>query len=184
LSLIAVDLLPAPFPVVALDHPPLYDVLRDRPERGAVCELPLGVRDGFGELGALDHRVLFYQTIHGRPIVGGFVARLPPSVLDAYHADPLISALLRLSAPPGDTDTSVPTPDRQSAAALFRRDGIRFVVLNRTTAPPALLDFVAHDLPLTLIDEDGERSLYVTDDWLAMGLASELRQPALGTHAP
>jgi hypothetical protein len=184
LSLIAVDLLPAPFPVVVLDHPPLYDMLRDRPERGAVCELPLGVRDGFGELGALDHRVLFYQTIHGRPLVGGFVARLPPSVLDAYRADPLISALLRLSAPTGDSDTSVPSPDRQSAATLLRRDGIRFVMLNRATAPPALFDYVVHDLPLTLISEDGERSLYITDDWSATALYSELRHPALGTHAP
>jgi hypothetical protein len=184
LSLIAIDLLPAPFPVVALDHPPLYDALRDRPEHGTVCELPLGARDGFGELGTLDHRVLFYQTIHGRPIVGGFVARLPPSVLDAYRADPLISALLRLSAPTGDSGLSVPTPDRQSAAAILRRDGIRFVVLNRATASPALLDYVVHDLPLTLIEEDGERSLYVADDSSGTGLASEQRHPALGTHAP
>ena len=170
LSLTVVDLLPAPFPVVRLDHPALYDTLRDRPERGAVCELPLGARDGFGELGALDHRVLFYQTIHGRPMVGGFVARLPPSVLDMYRADPLISALLRLSAPTAASDTTGPTPDRQSAAALLRRDGIRFVMLNRTTSPPALLDYVIHDLPLTLIEEDDGRSLYVTDEWPPTGL--------------
>jgi hypothetical protein len=183
-SLVAIDLLPAPFPVVALDHPALYDVLRDRPERGAVCELPLGARDGFGELGELDHRVLFYQTIHGRPIVGGFVARLPPSVIEAYRADPLISALLRLSAPTADSDASGPTPDRQSAAALFRRDGIRFVVLNRATASRALIGYVVHELPLTLIQDDGARALYVTDDWSQAGPGSEPRHSALGAHAP
>jgi hypothetical protein len=108
------------------------------------------------------------------------VARLPPSVVDAYRADPLISALLRLSAPTGDSDTIAPAPDRQSAAALLRRDGIRFVVLNRATAAPPLLDYVVHGLPLTLIEEDGERSLYVTDDWSPAGLASGLRQPTPG----
>jgi hypothetical protein len=175
LLLTAIDLFPAPFPIVMLDHPSLYDALRDRPERGAVCELPLGARDGFGELSALDHRVLFYQTIHGRPIVGGFVARLPPSVLDAYRADPLISALLRLSTPTGSREATGPPPDRESAAALLRRDGIRFVVLNRMTASPALIDYVVHDLPLTLIEDDGERSLYVTEDEAPSGRASVFR---------
>lgn len=160
--LITIDLLPAPFPVVSLDHPKLYDALRDRPERGAVCELPFGVRDGFGEIGALDHRVLYYQTIHGRPIVGGFVARLPPSVLAAYRADPLIAGLLRLSNPTADSHAAEPLPDRESAAGLLRRDGIRFVVLNRATASPALIDYVVHGLPLTRIEDEGERSLYVT----------------------
>jgi hypothetical protein len=182
--LIAIDLLPAPFPIVALDHPPLYDVLRARPERGAVCELPLGVRDGFGEVAVLDHRVLFYQTIHGRPIVGGFVARLSPSVLEAYRADPLISALLRLSIPTADRTAILGPPDRPSAAALFRRDGIRFVVLNRAAASPALIDYVVRTLPLTLIEEDGGRSLYVTDDSPQASRASEERHRGLVTREP
>lgn len=160
--LITIDLLPAPFPVVSLDHPQLYDVLRARPERGSVCELPFGVRDGFGEIGALDDRVLYYQTIHGRPIVGGFVARLPPSVLAAYGADPLVAGLLRLSNPTADSHAAAPLPDRESAAALLRQDGIRFVVLNRATASSALIDYVVHSLPLTRIEDEGQRSLYVT----------------------
>jgi hypothetical protein len=84
LSLAAViliaDFLPAPFPLVAMDHPAIYEVLRQRREAGAVCELPLGIRDGLGERGAFDDRVLFYQTIHQR-LVGGFVARLPHAVV-------------------------------------------------------------------------------------------------------
>jgi len=40
-------------------------------------------------------------------------------------------------------------------------DGIAFVMLNRTTASPALRLFVERDLPLTPIADDGERTLYV-----------------------
>ena len=44
---------------------------------GAVLELPLGIRDGFGEYGVLDSRVQDHQTLHEKPLVGGFVSRMP-----------------------------------------------------------------------------------------------------------
>ena len=94
---LAADYLPAPFPLTALDRPEIYETLRDRREHGAVCELPLGIRDGFGEHGSFDDRVLFYQTIHQRPLVGGFIARLPAAVITTYQGDPLLAGLLRLS---------------------------------------------------------------------------------------
>ena len=67
-------------------RPGIYETLRDRPEGGTLCELPLGIVDGFGGTGQLDSRTLFYQTIHGRPMVGGFVARLPPAVVNLVVA--------------------------------------------------------------------------------------------------
>ena len=107
-ALLTIDLVPIPFPLLSLDHPPIYDRLRERPETGTVCVLPLGVRDGFGETGSLDHRVLFYQSIHERPMIGGFVARLAPSIRRTYDSDPLVPALLRLSA-----GAPVEPPDRE-----------------------------------------------------------------------
>jgi hypothetical protein len=156
---VIVDYLPAPFPVVALDRPTLYDTLRDRAEPGAVCELPLGIRHGFGERGAFDDRVLFYQTIHRRPIAGGFVARLPRSVAIAYEADPLFEGLLSLSEGEGNSPPLL--PDRQLAGERLRAQGIAFVVLNRASAPPRLIDYVERVLPLTVIAEDGDRRLYL-----------------------
>jgi hypothetical protein len=162
LALVGVDYLPAPFPLVEMDRPRIYETLRDRPETGAVCELPLGMADGFGETGRLDRRTLFYQTIHGRPTLGGFVARLPPSVVASTRADPLISAFLRLSAPGDDHEAAPALPDRVLSASLLQRDGIRFVMLNRETAPQALIDYVERVLPLTLVAQEGARSLYLT----------------------
>jgi len=127
-----------------------------------VCELPLGLRDGFGEVGRFDARTMFNQTIHGRPMVGGFVARLPPGVLSAYRANPLMAGLLRLSSETAEGADAQPLPDGPAAAAILRRDGIRFVVLDRSTASPALTDYVEHVLPLDLVAQDGHRSLYVT----------------------
>lgn len=154
------DYLPAPFPLVSMNHPALYETLRDRAEKGAVCELPLGLRDGFGERGMFDDGVLFYQTIHQRPLVGGFVARLPRHVTAAYETDPLLAGLLRLSAPEEVTHAK-PLPDRELASHRLRANGIRFLVLNRHRASSQLVEYVERVLPLTLLAEEHGRSVYI-----------------------
>jgi len=156
---IAADFLPAPFPTVALERPSIYEILRARPEPGALCELPMGLRDGFGQRGVFDDRVLFFQTIHGRPMTGGFIARLPPAVVAAYEGDPLLSSLLRLSGPETTLDAAL--PGRQTAATLFEKHRVRFVMLNRSTAPAALVEYVERMLPLTPIAREGDRTLYL-----------------------
>ena len=92
--IILLDYLPSPFPTVEVDRPPIYETLRDRPERGALLELPVGIRDSFTGRGFLDHRALAYQMIHRRPIVGGVVSRMSPAIVAGYAADPLIDGLL------------------------------------------------------------------------------------------
>jgi hypothetical protein len=154
------DNLPAPYPLLQLERPAIYDVLRDRPEPGALCELPVGTQDGFGTIGMLDPRALFYQTIHGRPIVGGMISRLPPSVRAAYEGDVAISALLRLSDPqPWDAITRA-LPTRQQTIDSLTAKGIAFVMLDRQSAPPALVTFVEQELRLVEVSRDARRTLY------------------------
>ena len=158
--IILMDYLAAPFPVVAVDRPPIYETLRDRPERGVLLELPVGIRDSFVSRGFLDHRALAYQMIHRRPIVGGVVSRLSPAVVSAYASDPLIDGLLTLSqggAP------SRPLPTRLQAATWLAKNGIVFVMVNRDSAPPPLLEYVELELPVRLVASEGERFLYVVD---------------------
>jgi hypothetical protein len=155
--LILMDCLPAPFPVVEVDRPAIYETLRERPERGALLELPVGIRDSFTNRGFLDHRALAYQIIHRRPIVGGVVSRMSPAIVAAYTDDPLIDGLLALSErqkPPR------PLPARTAAADLLAKNGIMFVMLNRELASPELIEYVELQMPLTLVATDSDRSLY------------------------
>jgi hypothetical protein len=160
---LAFESAPSPFPVVRLAAPQFYETLRDRPEAGAVCELPLGIRDGFGGRGSLNEMQFYYQTIHKRPLVGGYLSRLPWSVVAAYASDPLVNGLLELSEPldRSDPGRAVPLPDARIAAERLRADGIAFVVLDRAAAPPRLTEYVETVLPLDLVATEGERSLYV-----------------------
>src|SRR5204863_6698830 len=149
------------FPVVAVECPGIYDTLRDRPERGALAELPLGIGDGFGALTPVDHRTLVCQMIHQRPMLGGVVARLPRNVLVRYNADPLIAAWLRLSGARADVVPEGPLPARELAGERLAADGIAFLILHRGAASPELREYVERVLPLTPVAEDGDRVLYV-----------------------
>jgi hypothetical protein len=106
-----------------------------------VLDRPCGSRDGFGEIGRLDHRTLYYQTIHGKPIAGGFVARLPGPLAERLQASPFVRVLLQLSeggaVEPGLRDTGI-----AAARATLRERGVRYVVLDTRATSPDLRDFV------------------------------------------
>lgn len=90
-----VEMLPGPVALYRLPDPDAVDAaIRDYPQPGAVAELPAGLRDGFGEVGRFDHRALVHQMYHGRPLLGGFVARLPPPVSAQYMMVPGAAQIL------------------------------------------------------------------------------------------
>jgi hypothetical protein len=159
LSVLAIaDLAPARPPLYAIEHPPIYDAIRQRGEDGAVCDLPLGLRDSFGETGRFDALVLWHQTIHERPIAGGFVSRLPPRIARDYLAWPVLGSFLRLSAGgPLDREPAV-TPEKGREALLSAH--VRFIVLDRAAAPPDLVAYVGR-LGLATLADDGRRRLLV-----------------------
>lgn len=155
-GLLLIDFAAVPLPLVHLPRPAMYERLALMPA-GAVLELPMGIRDGYGEHGALDHRTLFHQSIHGKPIVGGFVARMSESLARRHLESPLFGPLLILSR------GEAPAP---GAIDLLRRDGhrllnehtVRYVVLSRQ-APLVLRDVVA-GWPLRLVAGDDEREMF------------------------
>lgn len=178
-ALVLADFAAAPVPLVPVACPEIYRVVRDRPERGALVELPLSVGDGLGDVTPVDRGVMIRQSIHGRPLVGGVMARLPASILDAYRADPLLAGWLRLSGSRPGTVQDGRLPDRALARLRMEANGIAFVMLDRRRASPQLREHVERDLPLEPIAEDDERTLYrlAPDDWAppppAEGAAAE-----------
>jgi hypothetical protein len=106
---VVLDFWPRPYEAIALDRPAIYDQLKSAAApapRRALLELPIGIRDGFGERGRFDDESLFHQMHHGKPIVGGFVARLSPRITDGYERDYVFGQLLGFAegAEPGQLD--------------------------------------------------------------------------------
>jgi hypothetical protein len=162
-----VECIPARPPLYAPDLPSKYVALHDAAPTGAVCELPLGLRDGFGETGSLDEAVLLHQTIHERPIVGGFVARLPPSIARTYDTMPVIRSLLRLSSGRSASEEDARLTAAEAAAKLASA-GIAYVVLDLRRATPELVRYVQSGIDLRSLGEEDGRMFYqvahVADD--------------------
>jgi hypothetical protein len=150
-----------PLPLTPLGGPGVHAALAAHPAAGAVLSVPFGVRDGFGEKGSLQHDVLYGQTIHRRPIAGGFVARLPPRVWSWYDGHEPYRTLLALSTPGA---VSAPLPDCTAIVTGLRAAAVRFVVFYPQEASPALVDLVTSRLPLVRLAADGRRVLFVVDD--------------------
>ena len=157
--LLALECVPAPPPTYVPDVPSQYAALRNHPRPGAVCELPLGIRDGFGETGRFDSAVLLHQTLHERPIVGGFLARLEPRVARDYAAMPVIGSFLRLSSGGKLSEEPAVTTPREAASSLASA-GIAFVVLDTRTASADLIQYVQSGIALRRIGEQDGRIFY------------------------
>ncbi|MGI0087176.1 MAG: hypothetical protein ACREBI_04375 [Nitrosotalea sp.] len=64
-----------PFPTTTESVPSAYQLIKDDPTSRAVLDAPIG---GSGEIGLLsDPSFDYYQTIHEKPMYGGYLARVP-----------------------------------------------------------------------------------------------------------
>lgn len=183
--LLLADYWPAPVPVVGLERPALDGALRRLP-RGVVLELPLGMRDGFGEVGRPNHRAQYFQTLHGQPMAGGFVARLAPQTRAAYQADPVFGRLLALSADdaaawrPGAAAGGAPAPASRGAGPSRLACAVRYVILDSST-PAAAHRLVLDTFELEPLTASPPRTLYRVrrlrgPSCIASGVASPRRR--------
>ena len=153
IAVLLADFWTAPIATTRLDRPEVYAHLATLPP-GGVLEVPFGIRDGFGERGFMDVATLYYQTIHGHPMAGGYISRIPPGVAARYEQPPFDTLLALSSGMP-----AAAAPTGRAAAERLTALGISYVVINRRTAPDAVRDFVL-SMPMTPLLDEGGRQLY------------------------
>jgi hypothetical protein len=159
--LLAIELIPGPRPLYSAGIPALYQTIaRDPRPQVRVLELPVGLRDGTSSMGNFTARTQYFQSAHGKAIIGGYLSRVSPQRrLDASRT-PVLNALLALS------ENQPLTADQTAAARgrvdeFLRRTRLGYVVVDETRASPALVDFASDLLGLTLVAREGPLALYV-----------------------
>lgn len=86
-ALVLLEYLWLPYPTRPLDLSPGLRAIADSPDRGAVLDVPF---NGNGKT----VRNMVAQTVHGRPIAGGYLSTVPPGPVAFLRAEPTLSDLV------------------------------------------------------------------------------------------
>ncbi len=141
--------------------PPL-DILRAAPP-GAVLPIPLFVGDAIVGIGNSTPSTLYfpwdylwYQIYHQKPMLGGYMGRMSPKIIQGYKADPFLKTLLDLE------DYKIPDAKAmpQEAAKSRKTFDFQYVLVYEDSTTPEVLRFVMKSLPLEMMGGEGAVKLY------------------------
>ena len=129
--LILAEHLAVPLPTTDATIPQVYQQIAGEPGEFAIMQLPLGWRNSFGVLGSEQTNLQYFQTAHGKPMLGGNISRAPAYKMDYFARIPLFQALTDLElyrevSP--ETDAAA----RKQAGDLMALYDVRYLI----TTPP------------------------------------------------
>ena len=158
-GLLLLELLPAPRPLYSAQIPAIYRHIIASPPDTRVLHLPFGVRDGTTSDGNFSAQTQYFQTAHGRQLIGGYLSRVSSRRRAAVRHEPVLDALMTLSEnrPLSMEQTRQFVAD---APAFLRRAKVAFVVIDRVRLPAALDSMALAALRLEKVDLDGAFELY------------------------
>jgi hypothetical protein len=160
-ALLVFELLPAPRALNSAVIPAPYQFIAQDPRPIRVMSLPFGLRDGISSRGNYSASSQFYQTLHEKALVGGYLSRLPGDSFARYRGNSTLRVLLRYSE-------GTPVDDALLAVGLERgrrnveRLRIGYVVIDRKRSSTDLIAFARSAMQLTFVSSDGVLDLYRT----------------------
>lgn len=158
-ALLIFELLPAPRQVFPATPPKVIRTIAADPRPLRVLNLPFGVRDGLSSEGNYTALSQFYQTFHEKPLIGGYLSRLPRKRMGEYRRSVTLRALMKMSG--GDTlspeELARAVRRAPRAAARFR---IGWVLMDRARTPEHLASFARRAFNLQLIESAEGYDLY------------------------
>ena len=158
-GILLLELLPAPRYLYSARFPTIYDRIAADPRDVRVLELPFGVRDGTFSIGNYTARTQFYQTRHGKAVIGGDLSRVSMRRVVAIRQQPMLNALIDLSEGKTLAQSTVDALG-EDGAEFMARSNIGYVVVDRERASPELTQFAARTLQLEELESDASTVLY------------------------
>ena len=160
--LLAFELLPAPRTLHSAEIPQIYRHVAAAPAGVKLLELPFGIRDGTSSYGNFSARTQFYQTGHGKTIIGGYVSRLSARRVAELRDDPVRYALALLSEG-RELTYEQEVGLLEGGPAFVRRVTLGFVMIDRGRVSDEFRGLVLKAFRLEHVETEGWLSLYATD---------------------
>ena len=144
-----------PFPLSDARVPAVFDQIAAEPGDFSVLQLPLGWRNSFGVFGPEKTLLQYYQTAHGKPMLGGNISRAPAFKLEYFQRIPYFQALTEIEFGRQVAPEVIEAAAAQAADLMYLYD-TRYVLLYPPIPgrPPYTdtwqdaWDFVKYTLPL------------------------------------
>jgi hypothetical protein len=155
-----VELLPAPRPLYSAAIPRFYQRVAAHQDEARMLELPVGIRDGTSSVGSFSALSQFFQTVHGKPLIGGYLSRVPRRRIAEARQDPVLDALITLSEG-GTLDAARERALIDRGPEFMRRGDVGFVVIDTSRASAHLRDVAVAALRLQRVDGEYPYELYV-----------------------
>jgi hypothetical protein len=159
--LLIVELIPSPRPLYSAAVPAVNEIIARDPHPIRVMNLPFGLKDGLSERGAYSARYQYYQTVHEKALIGGYLSRLPDDAIPRYRRHPVVRVLLRLSEgrelEPGMEEEAL-----AAAPEFVHLSHLGYVVIDTGMCSPELISFAKRAFPIAFVAADGPVELYRT----------------------
>jgi hypothetical protein len=144
-----------PFPLSDARVPAVYDQIGAEPGDFSVLQLPLGWRNSFGVFGPEKTLLQYYQSAHGKPMLGGNISRAPAFKMAYFQRIPYFQALTEIEFGRPVAPDLLEAAAGQASDLMYLYD-TRYVILHPPTPgrPPYTdtwqdaWDFVKYTLPL------------------------------------
>ncbi|MGV3720846.1 MAG: hypothetical protein ACO1SX_08040 [Actinomycetota bacterium] len=157
--LVLLDFLVAPHYTALADVPPVYRRLQTLPKDAAVLDIPFGCLDGTRHYGGIDPRSMYFQTVHERPILGGYISRMPDRAIDQYRAVPFLHEVAT-RIDPALQPQACSHGDTADADDELERLKVGVVVLDSKRFPQELHNLVRAHLTRGRWESEGGREIY------------------------
>ncbi|MBW2195035.1 MAG: hypothetical protein JRF37_05495 [Deltaproteobacteria bacterium] len=124
-----IEYLPTPYPLYKLPFSPILNNVKNDPADCTVLEIPIGISDGFRNLYHDSNSThMYHQTLHGKRMFGGYVARLPEHVFRYFQKEPVIATTIYLQR----TRHARTFKGNKSIGSDFaRRYGLKYIIINK-----------------------------------------------------
>lgn len=117
LMVLLVEYMPAKYDVISTEEIPAEVYAMKKMEGEVVLPMPVGLRDGFDQIGLNSSDAMFFQPVFDKKLIGGYTARITGDVRDIYLQDSVMVQLLELSLYP---DTTYTEPTQQEVKKFYK----------------------------------------------------------------
>ncbi len=157
---LCIELSPFPRPLYPANVPEVYRIIARDPRDVTVLNLPFGFRSGEWSQGNFTAATQFYQTVHQKRLIGGYLSRITEPEIARQRQSITVRRLIRLSE--GQQLSQRDLDEVKTRARGFvERSRLAYVVVNTATTPPALHALAKDAYGLTRIAESDGFVLYV-----------------------